>query len=167
MTVHHIATNQDTMLRQRAMPITVFDRQLSKLAKDMMDTMMASDGVGIAAPQIYCPLALFIIASRPNARYPDAPLMAPQIMINPGIIAASAEQVMGEEGCLSLPGTRLSVPRHQWLEVEYQDLQGQRHQQVVDGFVARIFQHELDHLKGLTLLERIRLNEQTQESTLC
>ncbi|MGI2257971.1 peptide deformylase [Shewanella sp. GXUN23E] len=167
MTVQHIATHQDTILHQRAKPVTAFDRQLSKLASDMMDTMMASDGVGIAAPQIHSSLALFIIASRPNVRYPDAPEMAPQVMVNPKIISASEESVMGEEGCLSLPGTRLIIARHQWVEVQYQDLQGQDHQQVLEGFVARIFQHELDHLHGVTLLERVRLTGQPLESKPC
>ncbi len=104
---------------------------------------------------------LFIVASRPNERYPDAPQMAPVVMINPKILSASNELIAGDEGCLSVPGKRVSILRHQWLEVSWQNLSGEHNTARLEGFVARIFQHELDHLDGITLLERMA--NQTRE----
>ncbi len=154
MALQPIATTGDEILGQQAVAVTVFDRQLHSLADDMMDTMLAANGVGIAAPQIHYPLAMFIMASRPNDRYPEAPLMEPLVLVNPELIGASVELESGEEGCLSVPGKRVNLFRHTWVDARYQDLQGQWHRSKFEGFAARIFQHELDHLKGITLLER-------------
>lgn len=157
MPLQPIATTGDTILAQQAVPVTVFDQHLSQLAGDMLDTMLAANGVGIAAPQIHFPLAMFIMASRPNTRYPDAPQMAPEVVINPVIEAASVELEPGEEGCLSVPDTRLEIWRHTWVQVRFQNLEGQWQNKRLEGFIARIFQHELDHLNGITLIERVRM----------
>ncbi len=150
-----ICVTGDPVLYQIAAPVTEFDARLEALAHSAMVTMDAAKGVGIAAPQIGVSLRFFIVASRANERYPDAPDMAPVVMVNPSILAASNELVAGEEGCLSVPGKRLSILRHQWLDVSWQSLDGETHHARLEGFVARIFQHELDHLDGITLLERI------------
>ena len=162
MALQPIAKTGEVILKQQAHPVTLFDQPLQRLAQDMMETMLAANGVGIAAPQIHYPLAMFIVASRPNARYPDAPVMEPEVMINPAIIHASAEMEKAEEGCLSVPDTRLEIWRYRQIEVRYQDLQGNWQQRNLEGFVARVFQHELDHLNGMTLLERVKLAEQSQ-----
>ncbi|MEO8893341.1 MAG: peptide deformylase, partial [Coleofasciculaceae cyanobacterium] len=99
---------------------------------------------------------LFIVASRPNPRYPNAPLMAPTAMINPQIIAHSTEIVNGWEGCLSIPGIRGLVPRYQAIEVEYTTRNGKQNRQELTDFVARIFQHEYDHLEGIIFLDRVK-----------
>jgi peptide deformylase len=117
--------------------------------------VQAAHGVGIAAPQVARSLRLFIVASHPNPRYPDAPMMPPSAVINPRILQVSEEMVKGWEGCLSVPNLRGFVPRHQWIEVDYCDRKGREIRQVFRDFVARIFQHEYDHLEGILFLDRL------------
>jgi peptide deformylase len=126
-----------------------------ELIDALITTVKASQGVGIAAPQVAQSLRLFIVASHPNPRYPHAPIMPPTAMINPQILRVSEERVKGWEGCLSVPNLRGLVPRHQWIEVEYLDRFGHPVQQILSDFVARIFQHEYDHLEGLVFLDRL------------
>ncbi|GGB56797.1 peptide deformylase [Shewanella inventionis] len=152
-----IATTGDNILTLKAAPVTVFDDELAVLASNMLLTMQKANGVGIAATQVFSNTAMFIMASNPNERYPDAPIMEPTVVINPKILSVSTETENGIEGCLSVPGKRLNIVRHRQIEVQYQSLNGQIHHQVLQGFVARIFQHEYDHLQGITLLERINL----------
>lgn len=121
----------------------------------MMDTMNARQGVGIAAPQVYVSKRLIIVASRPNLRYPDAPLMVPITMLNPEILTASEKQVLGEEGCLSVPKQRGQVARAESILVKYFTLQGERVEAEFSGFPARIVQHEIDHLNGVLFTERV------------
>src|ERR1700677_3452953 len=82
------------------------------LVADMLETMRDANGVGIAAPQVFESVAIFIVASRPNPRYPDAPSMEPEVVVNPEIIERSPDVVKDWEGCLSIPGIRGEVPRH-------------------------------------------------------
>ncbi len=125
------------------------------LIDDMMETLHDANGVGIAAPQVYEPAALFIVASRPNPRYPDAPLMKPEVIINPEILERSEELVKGWEGCLSIPGIRGNVPRHRRIRVRYQTVEGLTVEAEFRDFVARVFQHEDDHLHGIVFLDRL------------
>jgi|TARA_R110002033_G_scaffold6754_1_gene25887 peptide deformylase len=162
-----IATTGEEILTQKAEPVTVFDQALRTLADNMLSTMLNANGVGIAATQVFSKAAMFIMASNPNERYPDAPLMAPIVVINPQILAASAATEVGVEGCLSIPGQRLSISRHCEIKVQFQSLDGQLHQQTLTGFVARIFQHEYDHLQGITLLERVNLMATKIQVTQC
>ena len=151
-----IAQLGNPILRQQAQLVdNVRDERIQKLIDALRVTAAASNGVGIAAPQVSESYRLFIVASRPNVRYPNAPLMEPTAMINPQIIAHSTERVKGWEGCLSLPGIRGLVPRYQAIEVEYITRDGQLHQQEFTDFVARIFQHEYDHLDGIVFLDRV------------
>lgn len=146
----------DRRLRERAAVVeNVHDARIQKLIDDLITTADKANGVGIAAPQVAESIQLFIVASRPNARYPDAPEMSPTAMINPRIVAHSAEVVKGWEGCLSVPGIRGLVPRYQAVTVEYCDRNGQLQQQDLTGFVARIFQHEYDHLNGIVFVDRV------------
>jgi peptide deformylase len=121
----------------------------------MLATLSDANGVGIAGPQVYEPAMIFIVASRPNPRYPDAPLMEPEVVINPAIIERSSELEKGWEGCLSIPGIRGNVPRHQRIRARYQTLDGVEVEREFTGFVARIFQHEDDHLRGIVFLDRL------------
>lgn len=155
-----IAQVGEEILTHKAEMVTQFDEQLVELTQQMLITMQAANGVGIAAPQVHSPLAIFIMASRPNERYPDAPEMAPIVVINPKILAVSNQFVIGEEGCLSVANTRLNIARHDAIDVQYQNIEGQWQQSHFDGFIARIFQHEYDHLLGITLLERVMMPEQ-------
>ena len=149
------------ILRQQAQLVdNVQDEHIQQLIDALIATAAASSGVGIAAPQVSESYRLFIVASRPNPRYPNAPAMEPTAMINPQIIAHSTDVVKGWEGCLSIPGIRGLVPRYQAIEVEYMTRCGQLHRQGLTDFVARIFQHEYDHLDGIVFLDRV---ESTQD----
>lgn len=128
---------------------------LYQLNKSMMDTMLDRQGVGIAAPQVYISKRIIIVASRPNLRYPEAPYMEAVTMINPEIISASATQVLGEEGCLSVPEQRGKVARAEEVEVRYFTLEGREIVQSFKGFPARIVQHEIDHLNGILFVEKL------------
>ena len=144
------------VLRNRAQAVTDADSdRIQSLIDDLLLTVEKSNGVGIAAPQVGRSDRLFIVASRPNLRYPTAPSMEPTAMINPQILAHSDETVKGWEGCLSVPGIRGLVPRYRSIAVEYVDRWGQLQQREFADFVARIFQHELDHLNGLVFLDRV------------
>ncbi|MBW4500649.1 MAG: peptide deformylase [Scytonema hyalinum WJT4-NPBG1] len=146
----------DPILRQKATLVeNVSDERIQKLIDDLMATVAQANGVGIAAPQVAQSYRLFIVASRPNPRYPNAPEMEPTAMINPKIIASSTEIVKGWEGCLSIPGIRGLVPRFQAIEVEYTDRNGKLQKQEFTDFVARIFQHEYDHLDGIVFLDKL------------
>jgi peptide deformylase len=156
-----IAQLGNPILRQQAQLIdNLQDQRIQQLIDALTATAAASNGVGIAAPQVSESYRLFIVASRPNARYPNAPLMEPTAMLNPRIICHSTDIVKGWEGCLSIPGIRGLVPRYQTIEVEYTTRDGQLHRQELTDFVARIFQHEYDHLDGIVFLDRV---ESTQD----
>ena len=142
------------ILRQPAQPVED-NTDISFLIDSLIATATAANGVGIAAPQVSQPYRLFIVASRPNSRYPNAPSMEPTAMINPRILSHSDQTVKDWEGCLSIPGIRGLVPRYRAIEVEYTDREGKRQHQELRDFVARIFQHELDHLDGILFVDRL------------
>lgn len=112
-------------------------------------------GVGIAAPQVGRALRLFIMAAKPSPRYPDAPAMEPMAVINPEILSVSDESETGWEGCLSVPGFRALVPRQLEMDVAFTDRHGVPRRERFSGFMARLFQHEFDHLEGILYPERI------------
>jgi len=128
---------------------------VQQLIDNLIHTAAKTNGVGIAAPQVFESVRLFIVASRPNLRYLHAPVMEPMPMINPQIVAYSDEQVKGWEGCLSVPGMRGQVMRSREIEVVYCDREGQQQQKVFTDFVARIIQHEFDHINGTVFLDRV------------
>ncbi|MDX2231212.1 MAG: peptide deformylase [Leptolyngbyaceae cyanobacterium bins.349] len=143
-------------LRQVAEPIAdVKSDRIQTLCDRLLVMVREANGVGIAAPQVGESVRLFIVASRPNLRYPNAPTMAPMALINPRLVAHSQDTAKGWEGCLSVPGLRGLVPRYQAIEVEYTGRDGKLYQQTLTDFVARIFQHELDHLDGTVFLDRV------------
>ncbi len=156
-----IAQLGNPILRRVAQPVENFaDKAIEQLIDSLIATAASANGVGIAAPQVSQSYRLFIVASRPNPRYPKAPLMEPTAIINPRIVAYSPEIVKDWEGCLSIPGIRGLVPRYQAIEVEYTNRDGQVQRQELADFVARIFQHELDHLDGIVFVDRL---ESTQD----
>ena len=144
------------ILRHLSDPVENFDdSQLQGLITGLLTTVIDAHGVGIAAPQVAQPHQLFIMASRPNARYPDAPQMEPTVVINPRILQASEAMQKDWEGCLCIPGIRGKVPRHCEIEVEYFDRLGMKQHRQFNDFLARIFQHEYDHLQGILFLNRL------------
>ena len=130
---------------------------LTALASAMQATMLARNGVGIAAPQVYVSKRVIIVASRANLRYPDAADMPAVVMVNPEILEKSDNTILGEEGCLSVPDERGIVARAEMVKVRYFTLEGEQIETVFHGFPARIVQHEIDHLDGVLFVERLSL----------
>jgi peptide deformylase len=144
------------VLRQQAEPVAnVHCPEIKQIISNMQATLAHSEGVGLAAPQIGLSKRIIIVASRPTLRYPSAPDMAPTVMINPEFEPLTHEQEKDWEGCLSVPGIRALVPRYKQISVRYQDEQGLDKVANYDGFVARVFQHEADHLEGKVYLDRV------------
>lgn len=157
MSVRDILKMGDTRLLRQAEPVTRFDTpELHALIEDMFDTMRAANGAGLAAPQIGVNLQLVIFGFRHNVRYPDAPAVPETVLINPTLTPLSNQQEEGWEGCLSVPGLRGVVPRLTTLRYEGFDQFGTRIEREVDGFHARVVQHECDHLAGILYPMRIR-----------
>jgi peptide deformylase len=158
MAIHDILKMGDARLLRIAEPVTAFDTPaLHALVADMRDTMAAVNGAGLAAPQIGVNLQLVIFGSnQTNPRYPDRPLVPQTVLINPVITPIGADEEQDWEGCLSVPGLRGMVPR--WAHIHYTgfDEMGRRIDRTVDGFHARVVQHECDHLIGKLYPMRVR-----------
>lgn len=146
----------DPRLRQVARPVDLSRPDVVlPIAAAMREWMDKRGGVGIAAPQIGVDLQMMIIASRPSQRYPNAPLMQPLLLLNPLPLRYSETLVEEWEGCLSVPGLRGKVLRPDAVDIEFFDLHGRGHLLSLTGFPARIFQHEYDHLIGMTFVDRV------------
>jgi len=130
-------------------------QEIQNLINDLILTCIDSQGMGIASPQIGVSKRIFIMASHPNSRYPHAPKMKPKAIINPEILSYSDEVEKDWEGCLSLPNIRGLVPRATKIEVRYMTQKGEIVQEVLEGFLARIFQHEFDHLNSKVFIDRV------------
>lgn len=165
MTVREILKMGDPRLLRLAQPVTVFDSdELHLLISDMLDTMLAANGAGLAAPQIGVELQLVVFGGNArNPRYPDAPPMPRTVLINPLITAlgssesdANVLEVEDWEGCLSVPGLRAMVPRFSRIRYTGFDQYGDPLERTVDGFHARVVQHECDHLVGKLYPMRVR-----------
>ncbi|SEN11969.1 peptide deformylase [Duganella sp. CF517] len=156
MTVREILKMGDPRLLRVAEPVTEFGTpEMAQLIADMFDTMHAANGAGLAAPQIGVNLQLVIYGFKQNPRYPDAPQVPETVLINPVLTPLSDEKEEGFEGCLSVPGLRGSVPRWTKLRYEGVDQLNQPIARDVDGFHARVVQHEVDHLLGMLYPMRI------------
>jgi peptide deformylase len=156
VTSHTVLQLGHPELRQIATVIEdCFTPDIQDLIDQMVQKMEEMGGVGIAAPQLGIKKQLIVVASRPTPRYPHAPEMSPTPMLNPQILEHSETTEKGWEGCLSVPGLRGLVPRYQSVSVSYQDRQGNSQQKDFDGFIARIFQHEYDHLQGMVFVDRV------------
>lgn len=162
MTVREILKMGDARLLRVAQPVTHFDSDaLHLLISDMLDTMRAANGAGLAAPQIGVDVQLVIFGSRErNPRYPDRPVVPPTVLINPVLTPLGSAQESDWEGCLSVPGLRGVVPR--WSRLHYAgfDQYGDPFERTVEGFHARVVQHECDHLLGK--LYPMRMQDFTQ-----
>ena len=158
MTVRTILKMGDPRLLRLAKPVTEFDTdELHLLLVDLLDTMHAANGAGLAAPQIGVDLQMVVFGSgQRNPRYPDAPVVPRTVLLNPVIAPVGDEEESGWEGCLSVPGLRGLVPR--WAHIRYTgfDLYGDPIDRTVSGFHARVVQHECDHLIGKLYPMRVR-----------
>lgn len=143
-------------LRQTALPVTdISNTENQSIFERLMTYVIECKGMGIAAPQVNISQRFFILSSHPNSRYPNAPSMEPTIIINPEITAVSETIHKDWEGCLSVPGIRALVPRHTEIDVRYTLANGQQVITHYSDFLARVFQHEYDHLNGLVFLDRV------------
>ena len=158
MTIHTLLKMGDPRLLRVAQPVTAFDTdELHLLVRDMFETMHSVNGAGLAAPQIGVDLQLVIFGSNDrNPRYPDRPVVPPTVLLNPVITPLGDEEEEDWEGCLSVPGLRGKVPR--WSRIRYTgfDPYGDSIDRTVDGFHARVVQHECDHLVGKLYPMRVR-----------
>jgi peptide deformylase len=150
MAVRKILKMGDTRLLRVAQPVTAFNTpELHTLLKDLEDTMLAANGAGLAAPQIGVDLQVVVFGSgEVNPRYPEAPVVPYTVLINPVLTPIGDEEEEGWEGCLSVPGLRGVVPRFKRLRYQGLDDKGQPIDRTVEGFHARVVQHECDHLIG-------------------
>lgn len=130
--------------------------EIQDLIDELLHLTLESHGVGIAAPQIGVCKRVIVVASHPNIRYPDAPFMSPIAMINPVIINHSQKMITRQEGCLSVKQIRGEVPRYREIEVKYYSRDGQLHQKQYNNFIARIIQHEVDHLNGILFVDHVQ-----------
>jgi len=158
MTVRDILKMGDVRLLRVAQPVTAFNTpELHALLKDLDDTMLAANGAGLAAPQIGVDLQVVVFGSgEVNPRYPDAPVVPYTVLINPVLTPLSDEEEEGWEGCLSVPGLRGVVPRFTRLRYQGVDEIGHPIDRTVEGFHARVVQHECDHLMGVLYPMRVR-----------
>lgn len=158
MTIREILKMGDQRLLRVAQPVLEFDTDaLHLLITDMFDTMRAADGAGLAAPQIGVDLQLVIFGTNAvNPRYPDAPLVPRTVLLNPVITPLGQDEEDGWEGCLSVPGLRGVVPRFSHIRYTGFDPYGDPIDRIVEGFHARVVQHECDHLMGVLYPMRVR-----------
>src|SRR5213596_3482673 len=140
----------DLRLLEKSQPVEAFGTpQLYALLADMRDTMAHLNGAGLAAPQIGVGLRVVIFGVHANPRYPDVEEVPDTVLINPLLTPLDEEMEEGWEGCLSVPGMRGSVPRFRRLRYSGHDELGRHFERAVEGFHARVVQHEVDHLDGI------------------
>lgn len=158
MAIREILTVGDPVLRRRADEVPVdkiASPEVQRLIDDLIDTMHAADGAGIAANQIGVPLRVTTIEVNQNPRYPYKPRIPLTILVNPVIEFLDDELVEINEGCLSVPNLRGNVMRHVNVRVRYLDRDGTAHDEIKRGLTAGTFQHECDHLDGTLFLDRV------------
>jgi peptide deformylase len=156
MAVRPVLKMGEPLLRAVAQPVARFDAQLAALVADMDDTMRALSGAGIAAPQIGVSARVVIFELKDNPRYPHIQPVPYTVLVNPVLTPLTDEEAEGWEGCLSVPGLRGLVPRVTRLRYSGFDLAGVPLERTVEGFHARVVQHEVDHLDGILFPQRVR-----------
>ena len=156
MALLEIITIGDPRLRMKSRPIRRFDDRLKKLAEDMVETMRHANGVGLAAPQVGITERL-IVVEMPEEGFEDDPQAGKLfVVVNPEIVRAKGQMEPGDEGCLSIPGYIGEVMRYPMVTVKGQDLNGKEIRIKAYDFLARIFQHEIDHLNGVLFIDHIQ-----------
>ena len=152
-----IYTYGQSVLRKEAEDITPDYPELKELINNMFETMVRAEGVGLAAPQVGLPIRVVTITLDPladeNPEYKDFN----RVYINPRILEVTGEEVAMDEGCLSLPGVHETVKRGSCIRVKYMDENFVEHEEVVEGFLARVMQHEFDHLDGTLFIDHISI----------
>jgi len=160
MAIREIITPANPILRQKAKKVTTFNAPLKQLVADMVETMREASGVGLAGPQVAVGLRVIVIEyaevpeTEDEVELAEAPKPKLYKLINPEIVKASEEMVAGAEGCLSMPGYTGEVLRHQAVTVKGFNVHGKPLKIKAEGWLARIFQHEIDHLDGVLFIDR-------------
>ncbi len=155
MAVREIVLIGNPVLREKAKKIRAIDEEVKTLANDMVETMRAAHGIGLAAPQVGVSRQL-IVVELPEEYKDVEPLSGkPLVFINPEIIKSSKEEVAGDEGCLSIPGYVGEVWRSKWIVVRAMDQNGKQVRLKAKDLLARVIQHEIDHLHGVLFIDRI------------
>lgn len=155
MSVLPIATYDDEVLRKKAKPVKENSEDIQELIDDMFDTMYNSDGVGLAAPQVGRLLRIFVADADAMAEEEGKPKHGPMVLINPEITSQGEEKVEMDEGCLSIPGVNAAVTRPRKIVVHYLDRDFEEQELEIDGWWARVIQHETDHLDGILFLDHL------------
>ncbi len=145
----------DPLLRQQSKSIGDMNGEYKKLAEEMLSTMAAAKGLGLAAVQVGELVRLFVV---------KIPKATPRVFINPEILETSIEEVMYEEGCLSIPGINADVKRPEAVRIQAYNERGKLYTLSAEGLLSRVIQHEMDHLNGVLFLDR--LNAQTRDRLL-
>jgi len=162
MPVRKVIYVDDKRLRDKAKKVKQFTPSLKQLAQDMLETMHAYNGVGLAGPQIGV-MQRILVAEIPLPDDPDTEAHPhagqPFVLVNPELIKTSDELDEGQEGCLSIPTWYGLVSRPTWVEVKAQDIEGKKVKLKVSGLMARIFLHEMDHLNGVLFIDYIKDQE--------
>ena len=158
MALRKIVTLPEPVLRRKARTITTFDKNLQTLIDDMIETMRQAPGVGLAAPQVNISERLIVVEyAEEQEEEDDGQPEKPKklfVLINPEIVKSSAETLMGVEGCLSIPNLVGEVERHAVIQVKGLNRHGKPAKVKAEGWLARIFQHEIDHLNGILFPDR-------------
>jgi peptide deformylase len=160
MTLRKIVTLPDPVLRRKARTVTIFDKNLKILVDDMVETMREAPGVGLAAPQIGLSERLIVVEYYEHEvdeeeENEDVPKKV-WAVLNPEIVKASEETLVGIEGCLSIPNLVGEVERHAAIQVKGLNRHGKPMKIKAEGWLARIFQHEIDHLNGVLFTDRAK-----------
>ncbi|CAG0928785.1 Peptide deformylase [Thermoflexales bacterium] len=157
MAVREIVVIEHPVLRRKAKKIVKLTAEHRKLIEDMIETMRAAPGVGLAAPQVAVGERLIVIewADEPETEEAPPPKKKLYVVLNPEIVWASEEMVEGTEGCLSVPGWVGNVLRHEAVTVRGLNRNGEKIKIDVEGWLARIFQHEIDHLDGVLYIDKL------------
>lgn len=169
MTIREIVTPPNQTLRKRAQKVHRITPEIEQLIDDMIETMRVAPGVGLAAPQIDVGLRVIVVEYAEESEDPDAPEKPQKLyaVVNPEITRTSKESVLGNEACLSLPGYFGEVERHERVTVKGLNRHGQKFKLRAKGWLARIFQHEIDHIEGILYIDRAtqvwRIEEQGDE----
>lgn len=153
MALREIVFLPDPVLRRKAHKVTTFDGDLQVLIDDMIETMREAPGVGLAAPQVGVSQRVVVVEYAEDEEDDDAPKKL-YVLVNPEIVQPSEETELGIEGCLSVPGLIGEVDRYTGLIVKGLNRRGQPVKYKVNGWLARIFQHEIDHLDGIVYTDR-------------
>jgi peptide deformylase len=148
MAKRRIITLPDPILRKVSAPVERIDAEVRKLAEDMLETMYAAPGVGLAAVQVGVPRRLFVLDTAKEERPPQ-----PLVLINPEIVSLGAEMRVHEEGCLSIPDERVPIERPSTVTVRFLDREGKTQELAAKGLLATAIQHEIDHLNGKLIID--------------